>query len=630
VVLFHAGFWGTPGGFIGVDVFYVISGYLITSLLLMELQERGTIQLLDFWGRRMRRILPAGVLVLCFSLVGAAFVLPPLQLSRAAHDLPAAALYVINWRLAQKAVDYFAADAAPSLYLQYWSLAIEEQFYAVWPLIVLGVAILVVRFARGTAPARGVLWAATILSVMSFALSLYQTGQSGPYAFFGTFSRAWQLGLGGVISLLPALALSNLARRTMALVGFTAIVAAALLFTKETPYPGMAAIMPTFGTAAILVAGRVEAIGGVVDAGLKSPSLVLLGKWSYSWYLWHWPVLLLGSAIAGPANAFVLGLLVLLSLLLACLTYYLVEQPARRWPYLTRSPGRSVLAGLALSLGAAGFALLAQATFAQPRILLSTGVWLNAEAVRDDMSKDCLLSHEETRQEPCVFGDDPSSSRRVVIFGDSHAAALIPAIKLAAKKAGWQLLVRTKASCPSINVSVWSGFLKRPYTECDHWRANVLSELVTLDPELIVLANMAPGSPIDINAKRLAADDRRKALLEGEESMVTQLIEGTRARIVLVRDIVNAPQEPVSCLLENPGNEASCSWARRETAYPMGTYEGNPRIKVVDANNNICASGTCKAVLEGRVVMRDKHHLTASFAETLSPLFEALLNAQSQ
>ena len=466
------------------------------------------------------------------------------------------------------------------------------------------------------------------ISVISFALCLYLTGQDQPYAFFGSFSRAWQLGLGGVIGLLPHFVMSSLARRTLALLGLAAIIAAALLFTAETPYPGFAATMPTFGTAAIIIAGRSETIGGAIGAGLKSPPLVHLGKWSYSWYLWHWPVLLFGSAIFGPTT-FVLTFLVLLSLLLACLTYYFVEQPARFWPYLTRSPGRSVTAGLALSLGAAAFGLLALATFAQPVIYLSTGNRLNADAVRDDKTKDCLLSHRETSQEPCVFGN-PSGSRRVVLFGDSHASALLPAIRSAAKKAGWKLFVRTKASCPSMNVSVWSKALNRPYVECDRWRADVLSELVNLDPDLIFLANLSSATVIDRNGRRLPAGDLQTALLQGETSLVSQLLEKTRAKIVLITDVPRSPQDPVICLLNNPGNETACNWTKEHVAYPRGRYEGNSRIEVLDLNNAVCPSGTCGAVLDGRAVMRDAHHLTASFARTLSPKFETLLHAKSR
>jgi len=609
-------------------VFYVISGYLITSLLVQEWEERGTIRLLNFWGRRMRRILPAGVLVLCASLVGAAILLPSTLASRAAHDLPAAALYYINWHLADQAVDYFASTE-PSVYLQYWSLAIEEQFYAVWPLIVLLTAMTAARFFRSNASARVyVLWTGIAISALSFGVCLYLTSQDQPFAFFGTFSRAWQLGLGAAIGLMPLIPINELASRLLAVAGLAAIVLAALVFTSATPYPGIAAVLPTTGAAAIILAGRRGDIGGAVGGALRSPALVRLGKWSYSWYLWHWPILFFGSILLARSPVAV-AFLILLSLLLACLTYYLIEQPVRFSPSLVQSPRASVMVGLALSLGTAGFAVLAQMTFAKPVIYLSTGERLSAEAVRKDKTEECLLGHHETEQEGCIFGDLPGS-RRVVLFGDSHAAALLPAVKLAAKKSGWTLLVLTKASCPSINVSIWNEGLRRRYVECDTWRTDALSELVKFDPNLIFLANSSASNPVDINGRRLKGKEARHAVLDGEMSLVDQLLDRTRAAVVLVRDVPRLPDDPVTCLVENPLHESSCSWTKSQTNYPRGRYERYSKVKVLDLNSHICPEDTCKAVLNGQVVRRDKHHLTASFAATLAPYFQDLLRAQAQ
>ena len=626
VVLFHAGFWGAPGGFVGVDVFYVISGYLITSLLLRELQERGTIRLLDFWARRMRRILPAGVLVLCASMVGAAIFLPPALESRAAKDLPSAALYFINWRLADRAVDYFADNAEPSLYLQYWSLAIEEQFYAAWPLIVILISVVAFRLSWNATPARFLMRTAIAITLISFGTCLYLTSHNQPYAFFGTFSRAWQLGIGAVIGLLPLLTISVFARRWMAFAGIAAIVAAAILFTNETPYPGLAALLPTAGTAALILAGQREEIGGVVGSLLRLPAVVQVGKWSYSWYLWHWPVLVLGTAYSVATTWLVF--LVLLSLLLASLTYCTIEQPARYWPTLTRSPGISVAAGLFLSLGAAGFAVLAQTTFAKPIIYLSNGERLSADAVRDDKADECLLSYDETKQPPCIYGD-ASGSRRAVLFGDSHAASWLPAADLAAKKAGWSLLARTKASCSSMNVALLNR-LGRPYVECSNWRGDVLSELKQLDPQLILLTNSSSPPVIDRTGKRLSGQELENALIEGEKSLVDQLLADTYATIVLIRDTPISAEDPVVCLLENPLHESACRWTKKQTAYPRGTYEGKHRVKVIDLNNEICPSEKCNAVLDGRVAMRDSHHLTASFAATLASNFEPLFRVGAQ
>lgn len=624
VVLFHAGFQATPGGYVGVDVFYVISGYLITSLLLRELQEQGKVQLLDFWARRMRRILPAGVLVLFASMIGAVIFLPIGVQGQAAREMPAAALYFINWRLAERAVDYFAGNAQSSLFLQYWSLAIEEQFYAAWPLIVSLAWFAGLRFFSRFTSAQVLLWTAIAITLTSFVTCLYLTSYNQPYAYFGTFSRAWQLGVGAIISLMPLLSIGVLARRALALGGVFSIVLAAILFTHETPYPGFAALWPTIGTAAVILAGRGEEAGGLVESALKIPAVVHIGKWSYSWYLWHWPVLFIGTAYSVESGWLVF--LVLLSLLFAILTYYLVEQPTRYWRGITRAPGISVSLGLFLSVGAAGFAVIAQASFAKPMIYLSTGESLEADAVRDDKADRCLLSYNETDLRPCIYGD-VAGPRRALLFGDSHAASWLPALEIAAKENGWKLLVRTKASCASMNVTLLSKRLNRPYSECSNWRDEVLSEVKEFQPELIFLSNISTPSVIDGNGKHLKGEDLSRTLLEGEKSLVAQLTASTNAKVVLIRDVPGSAQNIVDCLLENPLNEDACVWAKKPKAYPRGTYGDDNRVVLMDLTNDICPSETCSAVLGEHIVMRDRHHLSASFARTLASKFEPLFRA---
>ena len=630
VVLFHAGFWGTPGGFVGVDVFFVISGYLITSLLLREFSERGSIRLMDFWGRRMRRILPAGVLVLCASMVGAVLLLPPELASRAAKELPNAALYFINWRLADMRVDYFTADAGPSIYLQYWSLAIEEQFYAAWPLIVLLVAVAVYRLYRSAALARVyVLWTIIAISLASFGVCLYLTGQNQPLAFFGTFSRAWQLGLGGAIALMPLIPIHRYAGQGYGICRSRRHPCRSALPNQRNTLSGLRS-HPSDGRRSSNYTCRTERghwrrlrtrtrITGTRPIGqmvLLAISLALASPGS-------------GARPVADCDSAALVLLVLLSLLLACLTYYFVERPARFSPYFTRSPRASVAAGLALSLGAAGFALLAQATFARPTIYLSTGKWVTADSVRDDKDDACMLSWDETMQKPCVYGD-PSGSRRVVLFGDSHATALLPALEIAAKKNGWTLLVRTKSACPSMDVASWNNGLRRRYVECETWRDQVLSELADINPDVIVLANSAGASALDTNGGHLKGAEAQAAMLKGEISLVKKLLDQTTATIVQVQDVPRLPQDPVTCLLDNPMNETSCSWPMRKTIYPRGAYDGFRRVKILDVNNHICPSETCSAVLDGRIVMRDDDHLTASFARSLAPYFETILAAPPQ
>ena len=332
VILFHARLPLAPGGFVGVDVFFVVSGFLITGLLAQELQATGTVRLVGFWARRARRILPAAILVLFASLALAAPVLEPLQRVAALRDFAAAAVYILNWFLARRATDYFDIETDPSLYLHYWSLSIEEQFYVVWPLLILAAIFIASKYRR---PPRLIALSIAVTAA-SFALCVYLSSRNQPLAFFGTLSRAWELSLGATVALIKLPHLSARVRARLCGVGLIAVLVAGAAFTESMTFPGAAALLPTVGTALILAGGRDVPIGGPLDKALGSTVPVYLGKRSYSWYLWHWPVLLIGGAIFGSNPLTVTGLVVV-SLLLADLTYRFVEQPFRISPYFTRN-----------------------------------------------------------------------------------------------------------------------------------------------------------------------------------------------------------------------------------------------------------------------------------------------------
>jgi peptidoglycan/LPS O-acetylase OafA/YrhL len=633
VVLFHAGCALTPAGFVGVDVFYVISGYLITGLLARELRSTGHIRLIDFWGRRMRRILPAAVLVLVASFAVANLVLPASERLRTLTDLQSAALYALNWELAHRATDYFNTDTSPSLYLHYWSLSIEEQFYAGWPLIILGVVALRRRLGRALRVDRLIARTAIVVCLGSFAYSLYLIRQDQPLAFFSTFSRAWELGLGGLAAVLPLPPFSQVLRRALTWCGLAAILAAAIFYSGRTPYPGIAATLPVAGALCIVVVGRAEAIGGWVGRAMSAPVPVLLGKLSYAWYLWHWPVLLLGRTAFGDHGPIFTAALILLSLLLAGLTYRFVERPIRFAPALKRSPAASIGLGAALTLSAAGFAALAQTTFDRPVIVLSGGQHLSLKAIYKDRAaiydNHCHLGFYDTAYKPCVFGD-ASAARTVVLFGDSHAATWFPALDKAAKQRKWRLLVRTKSACAPMIMHQWNGQLGRNYTECWAWRQAVLGELARIDPDLIVVTGWSDPAAVDANTgERLRGEADERARKTDEENLVRRLLETTTSKLVLIRDVPGLPVDPIACLLNHPGDETACaSPLKRDlgsSKFPRGDYSGDPRVSILDFNDQICESGICQPARDGHVLMRDPTHLTASFAATFAPDFSALL-----
>jgi peptidoglycan/LPS O-acetylase OafA/YrhL len=356
VLWFHIGLPGMPGGFVGVDIFFVISGFLITGLLLREHENTGRISLRNFYSRRMRRILPAVLATIAVTMVVAAFVLAPLQMPGIAQDGAASALSLGNMRFALESSDYFAATD-PSPFRHLWSLGVEEQFYLVWPAIVI-VAFRVLRSRPGIAVLIGG------LTVASFAFALWLTETFAPWAFYSLPSRLWELALGGLLAVAAGW-LGRLPRIALIPVGWlgAGLVAVGLVWIDSaTPYPGGAALLPTLGAAALIVGGG---RGGPVTWLLTRRPTRFIGRISYSLYLWHWPILVLPSLATGePLPLEVSCALGLVSVVVAAASWRLIEEPFRRGRVWTRRPrlvlGSAVSAAVAvavLSIGIGDYSL---------------------------------------------------------------------------------------------------------------------------------------------------------------------------------------------------------------------------------------------------------------------------------
>jgi peptidoglycan/LPS O-acetylase OafA/YrhL len=354
VLAFHAGLPSTSGGFVGVDVFFVLSGFLITGLLVRERERDGRIDLRAFYVRRVRRILPAALVVLVGILAASWAMLPLLDLERVAGDVVASALSVGNIRFAIQATDYFAADVSPSPVLHYWSLGVEEQFYFVWP------ALLILATRRG--PSRAAAFAAlAIVAAGSFAASLYLTEASAAWAFYSLPTRAWELALGGLLAVAwPWLRrLPDLLVAPLGWVGLAVVVASLLVIDPATPFPGTAALLPTLGTAAIVLAGSRR---GSVGLLLERSPMRWLGRISYSLYLVHWPILVLPAA--GLAFDEELSLPVRLGLAGLAIV---VGAACQRWVEVPFHRGRAAHMPAARTLASAGAAIAMT-------VLLATGV----------------------------------------------------------------------------------------------------------------------------------------------------------------------------------------------------------------------------------------------------------------
>lgn len=372
VVGFHAGVPGVGGGFVGVDVFFVVSGFLITGQLWAELRGTGRISFGRFYARRARRLLPAALLVLVVTMMASAIILPPREALSVWTDARAAALYVSNYRFAIQGTDYLAASNPPSPIQQYWSLGVEEQFYALWPvlLVVIAAAAAALRARRRRSDKRGRhnadsayrvsagAGALVVLALASFALSLHWTRISPPWAFFSLPSRIWELAAGALLAVsAPTVVLfARPIRVLMGWLGLAVVIASIAFISAAMPFPGYVALAPVGGTVLILAAGLQPTRGGV-EALLSRRGFQFIGAVSYTWYLWHWPVLILAAADLGhPLQPYQWAAAVLASLVLAVATTATIENRFRYAPWL-RPTHRSLLAGAMLTASVAALTL---------------------------------------------------------------------------------------------------------------------------------------------------------------------------------------------------------------------------------------------------------------------------------
>ena len=352
VLVYHAEFSWAGGGFIGVDVFFVLSGFLITSLLLRELRTTGTVSLSNFWARRARRLLPASGLVLVCTLLAGRLILDGLSQQELARDAIAASAFVANIRFFSVGRDYLTSEFPPSPLLHFWSLAVEEQFYLVWPALLMVLTRVMRLGRRALGGVIGVMW------LVSFVACVAITSRNQPWAFFMLPARAWELLTGAALAFIggTVVGMRERQRGLFGWAGLAVIVAAALLLDGSYSFPGWIAVVPVVATALVINAG---AAAGGPGRLLSNPVMQWLGGRSYAIYLWHFPILILADRQWGPLPAGTRVLLLVLSVVLAAVSYHLLENPVRHSKALSASPARSLALGAWIALiGVGGAALM--------------------------------------------------------------------------------------------------------------------------------------------------------------------------------------------------------------------------------------------------------------------------------
>jgi peptidoglycan/LPS O-acetylase OafA/YrhL len=680
VVLFHAGMPGVGGGFVGVDVFFVISGYLITGLLWREANASGKVRLGGFYGARARRLLPASATVGVITAIAAFLLLPPLQVVSVLRDGIASALYVSNYWFINGSVNYFGGHLPPSPFQHYWSLGVEEQFYLVWPALIIGTAWVIRRVGRrtrtqATASKRPYLVVLALVAVASLALSLVDTLWLPSVAFYSLPTRAWQLAVGGIVAL-TADHWRRLAPRAAAPAGWAGLALILLACTwlgPTTPYPGIAALLPVLGAALVIGAGCAAPSQGCGRVLALSP-MRAIGRISYSWYLWHWPVLVLAPALLGhPLGLAARLAAALVSGGLAVLTLRYIENPLR-----FASPiRRSALASLALG-GAAtavavsvGLVLLehvptpvgrgpaaAALTITAPPVPAGSNIDAYDAAVRqafaqthaavaqsadlksvpsnlspplatsgDMLFNGCLRNIAEVGQPECVTGDTASSTT-VAVVGDSNAAMWNPAFQQIAGQRHWRLETLAKGACPlmSLPSAVPLHHLAERYSHCQQWRDQIVARLRAEHPRLVVLS-MWRGYTAE-SERLLGVDAYGPAWLDSLTRLVQQL-RGAGVKVLVLGPIPDPQSEVPICLSGHLDDATACSPPTSSAVNQAGIAAESTATKAgggqyADLTELFCTRARCPVIVGNTLVYRDWRHITLEYSRLLAPAIGAL------
>jgi peptidoglycan/LPS O-acetylase OafA/YrhL len=682
VVLFHADVPGVGGGYVGVDVFFVISGFLITGLLWREVSTAGTVRLRRFYGARARRLLPASATVGVVTAIGAAVLLPPLQARTAFGDGITCALYVGNYRFILQGVDYLAPFMPPSPFQHYWSLGVEEQFYLVWPALMIGTAWLIRRARRRTrtqvaSSKTPYLVVLALVGAVSFALSLAATHWVPPVAFFSLPTRAWQLAVGGLVAL-TAGQWRRLPETPAAVAGWGGLgltLLACTLLGTSTPYPGTAALLPVLGTALVIGAGCAAPWWGCGRVLALSP-MRAVGRVSYSWYLWHWPVLLLAPPLLGHP----LGLAGRLAAAvvsggLAVLTLHLIENPLRFAAPIRRSPIRSLALGgaataVAVCVGVAMLILVpvpvgrgapaaalkvtaapptaghnvqlydtaVQQAFAQVQAAVAASADLkavpsNLEPPLADATAEikavylngCLRSALQVSQPECATGDTASTTT-IALVGDSNAAMWSVAFQQVATQRHSRLETLDKAGCPLMNLPINAPYLRREYTECEQWRGQIMARLRAEHPQLVVLSMWRQYSA----STGWGFTSYDPAWIDNLTRLVQQL-RGIGSEVLVLGPMPDPHSVASICLSGHLDDATACSRLRSKAVNEPGIAAESAATKAgggqyADVTGLFCTADRCPVIVGNTLVYLDTMHVTVEYSRLLAPVIGTLVD----
>jgi peptidoglycan/LPS O-acetylase OafA/YrhL len=593
VTFFHARL--VPGGFIGVDIFYVISGYLITGLILREIDSTGRLNLSAFYQRRIKRLLPTSLFVLFVTALISWFVLPAITRDVLGRDLFAAATYISNYLFAWWENDYQNLNATPSPFIHYWSLAVEEQFYLIWPVLMIFLA------KRGR---RTILVGISIVTTLSLALSIYQTQSTPILAFYSLPTRAWELGIGALLLFIPV---NIFKQRLLPWLGLSGLLVAAFNYNDNTAFPGVNALLPVVATALLMV--TISEWPPIFNDLSNNRFSQWLGKISYPLYLWHWPALVIpSSALGRPLHVLERFVCIAVTILLAHLTNKFIEEPLR---HVRIAPRKLYLTALSTSLVSLAAGILI-ATSASSIISTKGGESFSFD-LKEVMAKpavygnNCHVNYGETKSGYCTFGDKTSSTT-IVLYGDSHAAQWFPALEQLAIAKGFKLVSLTKSACPAVDAPrPDQGAFKNVH--CEKWRENSVARIKAIHPAAVILSSFQYFTP------RAGYGDREKWWSDGQKKLLDSL-KGSSDHLIYLSDTPRPLRDIPSCLASR--DSTRCDSTEKSSVSVVKGFQ------VIDPTPWLCSS-YCPAIIDSIVAYRDASHISVAMARHLLPELEAAL-----
>tara|TARA_R110001592_G_scaffold126336_1_gene337504 strand:+ start:143922 stop:145901 length:1980 start_codon:yes stop_codon:yes gene_type:complete len=617
VIVFHVDLPLLSGGYIGVDVFFVISGFLISGLLFRELAKEGRIQFGRFYARRARRLLPVAALVLVVTLLASMWLLSPLENKELGKTALFTSLFSSNIWFIFEAADYFGSNIENNALLHTWSLGVEEQFYFIWP------ALLSIIFLVSSKRAVWK-WGLLLVSLSSLLLFFILYTRNQPIAFFSMPTRAWQFGCGALLYFLPV---PLKARQSIlaGVAGLLLIVGTAILIGPNFDSQALWAVPPTLGTCLVIWAGQGKHRNYITSLLALRP-LQYIGALSYSLYLWHWPVIVFSKiefGLLGPPE--VLFALVT-TFILSILSFHFVETQWRQHPAI-KSISASLLfgGGLIIAGSVAAFSVYLYSKSA----LLSPGqMEIDATSFGSKETKGCSSELESSKLVECTLGA-LGGEVEIVVIGDSKAMQWLPVISEMGKDHGWRITSLIKDACPPAVIEPYISKIGRHYGECSIWRTAALTRLIDISPDLVFVTHW-PGYTIAENGgyRKSNFEDWQAGYAE-----LSNILYDLDTRVLLLRDNPQFPIDIPICLSRAAGTSklspTMCRFDIHEIENSDAVYraaqsvfESHDRVKLADLTAQHCKQDFCESYAGGIVRLTDRHHLSFLYTKQLAHILE--------